>query len=32
MCYGTEKHLEAIREYGLTKYHRKTFGICREYA
>ena len=32
MCYGTEKHLEAIREYGLTKYHRRTFGICKEYA
>ena len=32
MCYGTEKHLDAIREYGLTKYHRKTFGICKEYA
>ena len=23
MCYGTEKHLKGIREYGLTQYHRK---------
>ena len=29
--YGTKKHLEAIREYGITKWHRKTFGICKEY-
>jgi len=31
MCYGTKKHLEAIEEYGISKYHRKTFGICKEY-
>ena len=30
--YGTAKHLEAIKEYGITKWHRKTFGICKEYA
>lgn len=29
--YGTKKHLEAIRKYGITKYHRKTFGICKDY-
>ena len=29
--YGTRKHLEAIQEYGITKWHRKTFGICRKY-
>ena len=29
--YGTRKHLEAIREHGITKWHRKTFGICRNY-
>ncbi len=23
--YGTKKHIEAIKEYGITKYHRKTF-------
>ena len=31
MCYGTQKHIENIKKYGLTPYHRKTFGICREY-
>ena len=27
MCYGTAKHIAAIKEYGLTKHHRKTFLI-----
>ena len=31
MCYGTKIHLEAIKENGITKYHRKTFGICNNY-
>ena len=26
--YGTKKHLDAIKEYGITKWHRKSFGIC----
>lgn len=29
--YGTMKHRDAIKLYGLTKLHRKTFGICKEY-
>ena len=32
MCYGTEKHLNGIKEYGLTEYHRKSFGICSKYS
>lgn len=28
--YGTRLHIEAIERYGLTPYHRKSFGICRE--
>lgn len=31
MCYGTKKHIDAIKEYGISKYHRKTFGICSHY-
>ena len=31
MCYGTETHINAIKKYGLSKYHRRTFGICKEY-
>lgn len=27
--YGTKHHMEGIKKYGLTKWHRKTFGICR---
>jgi len=27
--YGTEKHIEAIKKYGISDYHRKTFGICK---
>ena len=30
--YGTKKHLDAIKKYGLTKWHRKTFGICKRYS
>ena len=27
--YGTKKHLRAIKKFGITKYHRKTFSpIC----
>jgi len=29
--YGTKKHLDAIKEHGITKWHRKTFGICKNY-
>ena len=31
MGYGTKKHIESIKKYGITKYHRKTFGICKNY-
>ena len=29
--YGTKKHLEAIEKYGITEYHRTSFGICKKY-
>jgi ribonuclease HII len=31
MCYGTQTHMDAIQTYGISKYHRKTFGICKNY-
>ena len=31
MCYGTPKHIDAIKQNGISKYHRKTFGICNIY-
>jgi ribonuclease HII len=29
--YGSKKHMDGIKKYGITKWHRKTFGICKEY-
>ena len=31
MAYGTPKHIEGIKKNGISKYHRKTFGICKNY-
>lgn len=28
--YGTKKHIEALREYGITKYHRLSFAPVKE--
>lgn len=30
--YGTKKHIDGIKTYGISEFHRKTFGICRNYA
>jgi len=30
MGYGTKQHLDGIREHGITQWHRKTFGICKQ--
>ena len=29
--YGSKKHMDGIKQFGITKWHRKTFGICKEY-
>ncbi len=29
--YGTEKHRNAIKKFGITEIHRKTFGGVKEY-
>ena len=29
VCYGTQNHREGIEKWGLSKYHRKSFGICK---
>ena len=29
--YGTKQHMDGIKQFGITKHHRKTFGICRNY-
>lgn len=28
--YGTAIHMEGIATYGITRWHRKSFGICKE--
>jgi len=30
--YGTKKHMDGIHEYGITPFHRKTFGLCKQFA
>lgn len=27
--YGTKQHMEAIKEYGITQWHRKSFAPCK---
>jgi ribonuclease HII len=29
--YGSKTHMDGIRKYGITKWHRRTFGLCKEY-
>lgn len=31
MGYGTKTHMESIKKYGSSCYHRKSFGICKIY-
>jgi|UniRef100_A0A6C0ISJ1 ribonuclease HII len=27
--YGSKGHMDGIKRFGISKYHRKTFGICK---
>jgi len=29
--YGAKRHIEGIKEHGITIWHRRTFGICKNY-
>lgn len=29
--YGTKKHLDGLRQHGITQWHRKTFGVCKTF-
>ncbi|PLS06534.1 ribonuclease HII [Neobacillus cucumis] len=31
MGYGTKEHLQAIKQYGITPYHRKSFAPVKDY-
>jgi ribonuclease HII len=30
--YGTKKHMEGIKEHGITEWHRRSFGICKTFS
>jgi len=30
--YGAKKHIDGIKQFGITQWHRKTFGICKNYS
>ncbi len=30
--YGTKKHMEGIKAHGISQWHRKSFGICKEFS
>ena len=29
--YGTKEHIDGINTYGISDFHRKSFGICRNF-
>jgi ribonuclease HII len=29
--YGTQQHIVGIKEHGISEWHRKSFGICKNY-
>jgi ribonuclease HII len=30
--YGAKKHMDGIREHGITQWHRRSYGICKQFA
>jgi ribonuclease HII len=30
--YGTKKHMDGIKTHGISEWHRKSFGICKEFS
>jgi ribonuclease HII len=29
--YGAKRHIDGIKEHGITVWHRRSFGICKQY-
>ena len=29
--YGAKKHMDGIREHGITQWHRRSYGICKQF-
>lgn len=32
MGYGTAAHIQGIKQYGISRWHRRSFGICKGYS
>jgi ribonuclease HII len=30
--YGTKTHMDGIAQHGISQYHRKSFGVCKQYS
>ena len=30
--YGTKKHMDGIKMHGISQWHRKSFGLCKEFS
>jgi len=30
--YGSKRHMDGIKQYGITKWHRRSFGICKTFS
>ena len=30
--YGTKIHMDGIKQPGISEFHRKSFGVCKQYA
>ena len=30
--YGTKKHMDGIKTHGISQWHRKSFGLCKEFS
>ena len=30
--YGAKKHMDGIKEHGITIWHRRSFGPCKDFA
>jgi ribonuclease HII len=30
--YGSKRHMDGIKQYGITKWHRRSFGICKSFS
>ena len=30
--YGTKIHMDGIKQHGISEFHRKSFGVCKQYA